>query len=253
MSRLARRPLPTLTTATWATAAALRLVVSFLTTVTASVAGATGRSAIGTDQARLRTPGDDRDRARALEDGVAVHDRRIQDVRALEVDPGRVVAHGEGDRSRSGDGSSLLPDDQGLRRRRPLVHERDDGDGIRRQHPLDLQDTADGTRRRRETDRHQLEEQGGGGGEADEEARGRRRAAAIAHGPDLLDVAAPAVRPPSNSLPCRILARGRDRGNERGNAHAAGAKLRPARRRSLTACGGSPGPPSRCRGRASAR
>ncbi len=48
MSRLARRPLPTLTTATWATAAALRLVVSFLTTVTASVAGATGRSAIGT-------------------------------------------------------------------------------------------------------------------------------------------------------------------------------------------------------------
>ena len=42
------RPLPTLTTPAWTTAAALRLVLSVFTTVTVSVAGPSGRSTIGT-------------------------------------------------------------------------------------------------------------------------------------------------------------------------------------------------------------
>ena len=48
MALLAKRPLPTLTTPTWATAVALSAILSFLMTVTASDAGMAGRSAIGT-------------------------------------------------------------------------------------------------------------------------------------------------------------------------------------------------------------
>ena len=47
-SRLATRPLPTLTTATWATAQGLSWALSFFVTLTAIVAGPLGRSAMGT-------------------------------------------------------------------------------------------------------------------------------------------------------------------------------------------------------------